>query len=129
MVDFERAVAAGMGFRISLDPQRPRRGFERVLVLGIRFSADEKQAQSELEALITHQRFSRAGYAIVAQGTPTNNTESVSSGVSRADDPDASFEALGKDALFAESSNWFDKSDGQWLAELLGISTATVQKI
>src|SRR5205823_2161878 len=47
----------------------------------------------------------------------------------RTDDPDASFDALGKDKLFTETNNWLDKADGQWLAELLGISTATVQKI
>ncbi|HYM59326.1 MAG TPA: hypothetical protein VEZ11_00385 [Thermoanaerobaculia bacterium] len=129
MVDFDRALASGMAFRISLTPAKLAQGFERVLVIGIRLSSDEALAQKELETLITHQRFSRDGYAIVPQGTPTNNTDSGSSGFSRTDDPDATYDALTKPALFTETSTWLDKADGQWLAELLGISTTAVQKI
>jgi hypothetical protein len=129
MVDFDRAVAAGMGLRIPLNAAQAAAGFERVLVLGVRLSSDEKQTQADLQTLITHQRFSRAGYAIVPQGTPTNNTDTATSGWARTDDVDASFAALGKATLFTETTSWLDKADGQWLAELLGISSATVQKL
>ncbi len=121
--DFDRAVEFGMGFRIDLTPTQAARGFKRVLVLGIRLHGDEKTARGELEMLIQHHSFSRAGFAIVPQGTPTNNTEDVGSGMSRLDSPDESFEDLQK-PLFTPDPDWLDKRDGQWLAEYFGINPA-----
>ncbi|MBV9495847.1 MAG: hypothetical protein JOZ54_16485, partial [Acidobacteria bacterium] len=128
MVDFDRAVKSGMGFRIRLTPAQASRGFERVLVVGIRGS-DEKLAATELETLIAHQRSSRAGYAVIPQGTPTNNTDGGSSGWSRTDDPDESFDAMRTDRLFTDTPVWLDKADGQWLTELLGLSGSAFGKV
>jgi hypothetical protein len=129
MVDFDQAVASGMGFRLNLTPGQAANGFDRVIVLGLRFSADRATAQKELETLIAHHRFGSHGFAIVPQGTPTNNTDTGSSGYSRTEDPDISFDELQKASLFAETTNWFDKRDGQWLAEYLGIDSAAVNKL
>ena len=129
MVDFDRAVQVGMGFRIDLNETQAARGFDRVLVVGLRLNADETAAKTDLETLIEHHRFSRTGFSLVPQGTPTNNTETSSSGFTRGDDPDASFDDLQKDSLFDEEFDWLDKQDGQWLAEYLGIDTAVLKKI
>jgi hypothetical protein len=120
MTDFDRAVEVGMGMRINLTPSQAANGFTRVLVVGLRTSSDENKAKTELETLFLHHSNTRKGFAVIPQGTPTNNTETVSSGFGRGDDPDESFDDL-KDELFQPSTNWLDKRDGQWIAEYLGI--------
>lgn len=128
MTDFDRAVEVGMGFRINLDAVQARQGFDRVLVIGLRLNADEQKAKAELEKLFRHHSFSRKGFAVVTQGTPTNNTEAVGSGFDRLDDPDESFNDR-KSALFTPDPSWLDKRDGQWLAEYLGIDPALFENI
>ncbi len=128
MTDFPIAVLNGMGFRIGLTSEQAARGFDRIVVLGIRFHANSDEAKSELEELLTHHRFGRDGISLVPQGTPTNNTENSSSGFDRNQDADESFDDLAKESLFTISADWRDKSDGQWLAEYLGIDPVTVQK-
>ncbi|MEU1268500.1 hypothetical protein [Streptomyces sp. NPDC005799] len=122
MSDFERAVSVGMGIVVGLTPAQARKGFDRVLVVGLRLNADEHVAKTELEELLRHHSYRRTGLAVVPQGTPTNNTEDVGSG-RLLDDPDASFDDL-KQPLFQPATDWLDKSDGQWLAEHLGIDPA-----
>ena len=123
IADFDLAVKVGMGFRIDLNETQAQRGFDRVLVVGLRLSADEQAAKGELETLFQHHAFSRAGLAVLPQGTPTNNTEVEGSGFKRLDDPDESFDDQ-KAPLFVPEADWLDKRDGQWLAEYLGIDPA-----
>ncbi len=87
---------------------------------GIRLSADERTAQAELETLLRHHAFSRSGLSLLPQGTPTNNTDTVSSAAGRSDAADESFDDRRR-PLFIPTSKWFDKKDGQWLAKALGI--------
>ncbi|OQY98595.1 MAG: hypothetical protein B6D35_11660 [Candidatus Brocadia sp. UTAMX2] len=75
LVDFEEAVVKGMGFRVDLTPEQAKRGFSRLFVLGVRLSADREEGKSTFENLIDHHHHSRKGFAIISQGTPTNNTE------------------------------------------------------
>jgi hypothetical protein len=126
MVDFDRAVSEGMGFRVPLSAEQAQKGFKRLLVLGVGLSGDPATAKAELETLIEHHRYGRSGFQILPQGTPTNNTETGGSGFKRGDDPDASFDALFKNAAPAASSDWLKKSDGQWFAECLGIDPAVL---
>ena len=130
MMDFDRAVEVGMGFRIDLAGAQIERGFDRVLVIGLRLSADEKIAKAELETLFQNHQRGRSGFSLISQGAPTNNTESGGSGFSRSDDADASYDDFFKeDALFQDSADWLEKRDGQWLAECLGIDSAVLKKI
>lgn len=119
--DFDKACTVGMGMRIDLDPEAAR-GFSRVLVIGIRGLADAKQGQAELEALLSAQMHSGLGVSILAQGTPTNNTEEAISGQSRFGDADKSFDAISA-PQFTDTASLAEKRDGQWLAEMLGVST------
>ena len=123
MSDFDEAVKAGVGIRVPLTPQQAASGFQRVLVLGLRLNANSKDAQTELETLLRHHSFSRAGLSLVPLGTPTNNTDTAASGYSRIDDPNQSL-ADRKTPQFTSQSGWLDKKDGQWLAELLGVDPA-----
>ncbi|WP_280252750.1 hypothetical protein [Nocardia abscessus] len=118
--DFDRAVEVGMGLRVDLTPQQAAAGFHRVLVLGLRVTEDEQAARRELEKLIEHHSFSGSGIAVVPQGTPTNNTETVGAGHGRLDDPDRSFDDL-EAPTFATTTVTTEKQDGQWLAEYLGV--------
>src|SRR5262249_33321179 len=86
MTDFNRGVEVGMGFRIDLTELQARRGFDRVLVIGLRLNADETAAKLELETLLRHHAWSRTGLSVVPQGTPTNNTEATGSGHAPGDD-------------------------------------------
>lgn len=121
--DFDRAVEAGMGLRVPLTPAQAERGFDRVLVLGVRLSADEAASKQELETLLRNHSRRRTGLAVVPQGTPTNNTGATGTGFDRMDDPDASFDAR-RAPQFTTTGTWLDKRDGQWLAEYLGVDPA-----
>jgi hypothetical protein len=129
LIDFDRAVGVGMGLRIPLDEAQARGGFDRVLVLGIRASDGHQEGANALRTLIEHHRFSRGGLEVLPQGTPTNNTDTVSTPFARGADADASFDDLKKGDLFDDSSSWLDKADGQWLAEYLGLDTAVFKRV
>jgi hypothetical protein len=129
MVDFERAVTDGLGFKLDLTPSQARRGFDRVYVLGIRLSADEQQGKKALETLLSHHRNGRSGLSLVPSGTPTNNTEAAGSGFSRGEDADSSFDERLQATLFTHEDDGRLKQDGQWLAELLGIDPATLAHV
>jgi hypothetical protein len=123
IADYEKAAEIGMGVTLELSQAQRRFGFDRVIVLGVRMSADEKTTQAELENLLRHHAFTRGGLRILPQGTPTNNTDAVSSAAGREDEAEGSFDDR-RAPLFIPTSKWFDKKDGQWLAEAVGIDPA-----
>ncbi|HWS72209.1 MAG TPA: hypothetical protein VN605_08845, partial [Thermoanaerobaculia bacterium] len=129
MVDFVRAVGVGMGFRLQLDAQEAAGGFDRVLVVGIRAGDGEAEAAKALAGLIEHHRFSRKGFELVPQGTPTNNTEAASTPYARGSDADAIFDDRKAGDLFTHSDSPLHQADGQWLAEWLGLEEATFQRV
>lgn len=129
MVDFEEAIAVGMALRIPLSANL-RGGFDQLIVLGLRLAATPAEEQKALETLLTHHRRSRAGLGIVKQGTPTNNTEGLPSGLDRLDDADASYDHVFRGvATITSTPVWADKHDGQWLAECLGIDASVIDGI
>lgn len=130
MFDFDEAVAKGMGFRVDLSPEQATTGFDRVFVLGLRLSADKDKGQALLEELFAQHQSSRKGLSILKQGTPTNNTEEEASGYSWREDPDKSFDIyFDKSSEKSDPTDWFSKTDGRWLAELLGIDPTKLQTV
>jgi len=130
MTDFERSVEWGMGFKIQLTDGQMQQGFKRIIALGLRLSAGAEDGKALVEELFTHHKFGKSGFGLLPQGTPTNNVENESSGHSSSedDDADASFDVFfGDKGDFTETSNWTEKTDGQWLAEWLGISSEALQ--
>lgn len=109
--DFEAAVALGMAMRIRL-PAAAHDGLDRVLVLGVRTSSDAAESVSRLEALLDAHRNSAAGLGLVPIGAPTKD------GAAGAASP--------SNGCFEVSDDWRSKSDGQWLAEALGIAPAVL---
>lgn len=124
MADFDEAVRIGMGLRVGLTPEQASRGFEKLVVIGVRLADDAAQGQAGLQELLAHHRDSRPGLSLLPQGTPTNNLETEGSGHGRADDPDASFDAKLRQRADAGTS-WYDRPDGRWLADALGIELST----
>lgn len=122
MFDFDEALNKGMGFKVNLNATQAQEGFDRLLVVGVKLTADKDTAQEKIEELFEHHHLSRKGMGILKQGTPTNNTEEDSSGYSWRHDPDKSFNHYFVENPDAASSpHWFEKSDGLWLEHMLGL--------
>lgn len=128
VTDFERAVEVGMGFRVPLDPPAFRRGFDELIVLGVRVRSDPDVSRAELEELVEHHHHSKSGFSVLPQGRPTNNTEGDRSDYRWQEDSDISF-----DHYFgsppADPTDWFRKRDGRWLAEMLGLDPASLATV
>ena len=121
MVDFDRAVAAGMGIAIDLTTAQAVAGFDRLLVLGLQLSAQHVDGKAALEEMLHHHAVGRSGLTLVPQGTPTHNTSGKGTGYTRLDNADQSFDDRKNAPLFTSTSDPMQKRDGQWLAELLDI--------
>jgi hypothetical protein len=130
LVDFDRAEAVGMGVRIELTPEEASVGFDRILVLGVRVSTDRAGSTALLTRLIESHRYSQ-GVSLIPQGTPSNNTdEAASSSTKGAPDSVAETYALEHDTTpFPVSSEPMAQSDGQRLADALGVSYDTVRTL
>lgn len=126
MSDFDKAIAAGLGFRITLTGNQRTNGFDRILVLGLSLSAGETESQLMVEELIDNHHYSPKGFSIVPQGAPTNNTDQNGSGYTR-NDPfaDTSYVVETGKPLFNETID----CDGRNLADALGIAYTPLQNV
>ncbi len=122
MFDFTTAEKKGMAIRIALDDDQARKGFKRILVLGLRLSSGATETVSLIEELIDNHHYAKSGFRFLPQGTPTNNTEEEASGYSSDDagSTDA-YQTEANEALYATSEDPLEKKDGQYFAEALRI--------
>jgi hypothetical protein len=93
-------------------------------VLGLQLGSRQGDSKAALEQLLRHHAAGRSGLALVPQGTPTHNSSDASTGFTRRDDPDQSFDDRKNAPLFTPTSEPTLKRDGQWLAEALGVDPA-----
>lgn len=130
MTDFNEACAKGLGIRIPLTYSQATNGFDKLIVLGAKTSKDELEGKALLEQLFEDHHYSEDGFELFPQGAPTNNTEDKDSGYSSKDlGAEDSFFREQQDPLFVLESDDFDKKDGQWFAEALGIDPEIVQHV
>ena len=131
LFDFEEAIQLGMGFKINLSPTQYQKGFDKILVLGVKLSADEMEGKNCTEQLLEHHHYGNEGLSFIPQGTATNNTEKAGSGYSDKEDADKTYQQYfpEEDTAPADSSSPLEKKDGRWFAEILGIDTSFVNKI
>ena len=120
MVDFDEARNVGMGLRMHLSGLSgfdPSRGFDRLLVVGVKASLDADATPDWLVDLLDAHHYTD-GLEFLEQGTPTNNHDDAS-GYSRADDP---LESMAVECVppLVESD---DRSDGDLLARALAIDS------
>jgi hypothetical protein len=121
--NFDAAVRSGLGFRVDVTPEDVTQGFETLLVLGLKASVDAADAQHLVEELIDNHHYSREGFAIVPQGTPTNNTDGENATYTRGDTGDEeSGVAETTSPQFTPVAERALASDGQRLADFLGIA-------
>lgn len=133
MVDFDEAVQKGMGFRVELSEAQYTRGFDTLMVLGVRLSANERAGQETFEQLMNSHHCSQNGLSLLRQGTATNNTEDKGSGYTTVSDADDTFDLVRQEEEPDEpvplEEDWFQKTDGQWLAHWLGIDPSLMRTI
>ena len=130
IADFSLAEKQGLAFRVRLSQDEMAAGFDQLLVLGLKLSAAEADTQTLVEDLIHNHHYSPKGFALVRQGTPTNNTDNDSSGFG-ATDPQAeqSFFVETGPPLFSFEASADKATDGQRLAEYIGISYETLEHV
>jgi hypothetical protein len=126
-VDFDDAVAKGMGFEVDLTELGLPADFERLFVLGIRAGSDSGEGAAEFSELITRHQSSRKGFAILPQGRATNNTDSASAGYSWWEDPAESFKHFFETNPADDPLVWQRRKDGAWLAGMLGIDRSVLR--
>ncbi len=127
--DFNEAKAIGMGISIPLEPEE-QVSIHRILVLGLKLSANKSEATQLVEDLIENHHYTTGGFSLIPQGTPTNNTEGSKSGYERiVSDAKESLKIEGKGSLFTAETDLLEKSDGQWFADLMGVDYSVVENV
>lgn len=121
LVEFERAVDAGMALRIPL-AEADAAGFDRLVVLGVRPTSDAAEGAGRLAQLLDAHHYTD-GLALVAPGTPTNNTSTARSGWGTVEEGyNASWRWERGASQFSDS----DTSDGNLITRALGLSADTL---
>src|SRR5262249_30984654 len=117
VADFSLAVQAGMAFRIALTGDQ-RRGFNRIVVLGLRTNLSSAESAKRLCALLQAHHYTD-GLRLLRHGAPTNNTEDVKSALSTRDANYADLFALEQGPPRCPSR---PTADGDRLARALGVA-------
>jgi hypothetical protein len=130
MTDFDEAVKVGMAMRVELNGNEHVEGFDRVLVLGVKYSSNETEGKALLEELMDNHHYTDGGLSILPQGTPTNNTEDGRSGytIFGPDEKEIFLVEQGPELFSIETDDRI-KTDGQHLAEALGLDYSVFQHI
>ncbi len=119
MTDFDEAIKVGMGVKMTAPA-----GFDKLLVLGIRFSDNEQVARDGFEQLLEGHYYTTEGLGLVPNGTATNNTDGTDSGLTQFQfSPDESFDLLFGKAQFKESPTPAEQTDGFLMKQRLGLQT------
>ena len=105
-----------MGIRVALTAFEP---LDRLLVLGVKASLTAEAATARLESMLDAHHYAR-GLALLAPGTPTNNTAEADAGFTKRDE--GGFEVEVAPPRIATGS------DGAELARLLGIKLSATDE-
>jgi hypothetical protein len=123
LVDFDEAVRVGMGLRIRLSPAEAAKGYDDLLIVGVRSSEDGATGALRVTDLLDSQHYTD-GLAFVPQGTPTNNTPDAPSGFRSRD---LGFEESYGAEIAAAAADALDNADVS--ARALGVPGATFSQI
>ena len=127
IVDFDRAVASGLGIRLRVSATERQFGFDRLVVVGVRISTDAVANARVLEKLLEEHRYTD-GLAVVPQGTPTNHTDGTAPESTREKIEDAFSRELGP-PKFAEGNDVAGRTDGERLAIALGVAPTSLDRV
>jgi hypothetical protein len=124
LVDFGEAVKAGMAFQIPISPQQQARGFDRIIVFGVRQPIEGDEPGEEVfRHLLDHHHFTD-GLSWAPQGAPTKNTQDAASAFNR-NDPGFEISYQVERTNFEVSGT----GDGQRSADLLGVLSSTFDHV
>ena len=131
MKDFDEAVNKGLAKRINLRTPMDQTFIHRLVVVGLNLVDDPQKSSQLLEKLFENHHFASRGLSFLPHGTPTNNTEGVTSDYIGELTPEESFNLEMKSPLFIPKQNvpFYDKTEGQRTAEALGIDPSVFQHI
>ncbi len=120
IIDFDEAENLGMALRLELPPLiagLPRK-VDRLIVFGVKTYSDLTTSTARLTDLLKGHQFTE-GLSLLAQGTPTNNTDEVKSGFSSGEGNDLEPNAhrVMGEPLFQRG----DRSDGDELCTAMGL--------
>lgn len=127
--DFKIAETKGMAIRIPLSIEEFSKGFDRLVVLGVKLSVDEKKSQSLLEQLFYNHQYRPENFSLLPQGTPTNNTESKNNTESIEEQETKAYLRWSEGGLFNQEAKVGQRKDGQWLTDALGIEHSVFQRV
>ncbi|MGW4523638.1 hypothetical protein [Amycolatopsis sp. NPDC004378] len=125
LTDFDRAVAVGMGVRIPLTDEI-RGGLDRLVAFGLREQSAPAKTATDLAGLITRQLRGPDGFALLPQGTPTNNTDTQDAGQAAEDEAAAALRSSTGAAATAAAADWTSRTDGRIFADLLGLDAGVL---
>ncbi|GEM_PF-1867451 len=129
MIDFDAAIAKGLGIKIQITDSQYTRGFKKILVVGVKASLNHADGQERLEDLINNHHYTD-GFALLKQGTSTNNTATQAAGYTFYEQGNlVSHSVEREDPLFTPVYVQRNKKDGQLLCEALGIEFKTLAHI
>ncbi|SMB99411.1 hypothetical protein SAMN00120144_0178 [Hymenobacter roseosalivarius DSM 11622] len=124
MTDFGEAIKVGMGVKMTAPA-----GFDKLLVLGLRFSDNEQVARQTFEELLEGHYYTTEGFSLVPNGTATNNTDGTDSGLTQfAFSPSESFDLLFGPAQFKDSPAPTGQTDGFLLKQRLGLQSSLLNR-
>lgn len=121
-VDFDRALAVGMGLTLPLDATLAD-GFDRLIVVGVKASLAPDAAAERIRELLDAHHYD-TGLAFLRQGTPTNNTIEAPSPFPPADVDGAVSFAIERGAPLALPSG-----NGVAFARALGVPESLVEHV
>ncbi|MEJ2155538.1 MAG: hypothetical protein P8X96_09400 [Desulfobacteraceae bacterium] len=120
--DFQTAEKMGMALRIVLTEAQFGQGFDRLVVLGLKLTADEDHTRHLVEELFYNHQYKNEGFSLLPQGTPTNNTDSPTSPAQgEAAEQDAYLRWSDGDGRTDEEIDVTRREDGRHLAAALGV--------
>ncbi len=126
LINFDTALAAGMAVKIPLTSEQRAAGFDRMIVYGLR-SRDANGGETLRDLFDAHHYTD--GFALVPQGSPTNNTADASSAYSRKDPDYATSFAVERNGPLILGPQVQPDADGNRFATLLGFDPAGMQNV
>ena len=127
MTDYDVAVSKGMGITMDITDDEYNNGFDRLIVLGVK-STDATTSRQLAEQLFTNHIYGADGMNFLKVGTPTNNTQDAKSGWKSIDETQQRYDIeIGNIKYNAAATDVFNKADGKYFCEALGIDNAVMQ--
>ena len=127
MTDYDVAVSKGMGITLDITNDEYENGFDKVIILGVK-TTDATASKQLVEKMLTNHIYGVDGMSFLAVGTPTNNTHDVKSGWLNDDDTKERYDIEINSLKYnANETRVFNKADGKYLSESLGISDTVIQ--